>query len=83
MIEVTRKMYEVYYKVVGYEVVKPKRSTKKRVNKMSYKEDVYSLLEVKGVDISNFDLDILNMRIEGIFQSAIEYTNNDFTKMVS
>lgn len=29
VIEVTRKMYEVYYKVVGYEVVKPKRSTKK------------------------------------------------------
>ena len=47
---------------------------------MSYKEDVYSLLEVKGVDISNFDLDILNMRIEGVFQSVIEYTNNDFTK---
>ncbi|MEL3710554.1 hypothetical protein RUT98_01405 [Staphylococcus borealis] len=29
VLEVTRKMYEVYYKVVGYEAVKPKRSTKK------------------------------------------------------
>ncbi|WP_182692256.1 hypothetical protein [Staphylococcus hominis] len=29
VLEVTRKMYEVYYKIVGYELVKPKRSTKK------------------------------------------------------
>lgn len=29
VLEVTRKMYEVFYKVVGYQVVKPKRSTKK------------------------------------------------------
>ena len=29
VLEVTRKMYVVYYKVVGYAVVKPKRSTKK------------------------------------------------------